>query len=174
MVSMGEGSMVCSRLSPRVRSDSPMPCSVETVEVVCCSSCRRSTSSAVKWLASTMSCTVGTRPRSWPEPVRDAVELHQVPRHLLRQADLAAVLGQGVEDGLAHPPGGVGEELVLALRVEALGRLDQPQVAFGDQVEQVQAHALELARLLHHEAQVALHQHAQALGIAVAAARGGR
>ena len=101
------------------------------------------------------------------EAVGDAVELHQVPRHLLRQPDLAAVFGQGVEDGLAHPPGGVGEELVLPLRIEALGGFDEAQVALGDEVQQVQAHALEFPRLLHHEAQVALHQHAQAFGVAV-------
>ena len=59
----------------------------------------------------------------------------------LRQAEGAALVGQGVDDRLAHPPDGVGDELDALVRVEALGRLDQPDVALVDQVEERQAAA---------------------------------
>jgi hypothetical protein len=44
------------------------------------------------------------------------------------------VLGEGVEDGLTHPPHRVGDELDVASRVEALGRFHQTEVALVDEV----------------------------------------
>ncbi len=51
----------------------------------------------------------GRRPPQFlAEPVDQPVQLHQMPRHLLGQPDLAAVFREGMEDGLPHPPGGIG------------------------------------------------------------------
>jgi len=49
--------------------------------------------------------------------------------------------------GLADPPGGVGTELVALLILELVDRLDQAYVAFLDQVREVQARCILLARL---------------------------
>src|SRR5437879_9312516 len=47
--------------------------------------------------------------------------------------------GDGACDGLANPPGGVGGELVAAAPVEPVGAFHEPEIAFLDQVEKLQA-----------------------------------
>ena len=56
-----------------------------------------------------------------------------------RDADGAALVGDGPGDGLAYPPGGVGRELEAPVRLELLRRLHQAEVAFLDQIEEGQA-----------------------------------
>ena len=59
--------------------------------------------------------------------------------HVDRQADRAALVGDGPGDRLANPPGGVGRELVAAGVFELVDRPHQAGVAFLDQVEEAQA-----------------------------------
>ncbi len=74
----------------------------------------------------------------------------------LGQPERPALVRQGVDDRLAHPPDGVGDELDALVGVEALGRLDQPDVALVDQVEEGQAAAAVALGVGDHEAQVGL------------------
>ena len=59
--------------------------------------------------------------------------------HVHRQADRAALVGDGPGDRLANPPRGVGRELVAALVFELVDGPHQARVAFLDQVEEAQA-----------------------------------
>ena len=56
-----------------------------------------------------------------------------------RDADGARLVGDRARDGLADPPRGVGRELVAAAVFELVHRLHQADVAFLDQVEELQA-----------------------------------
>jgi hypothetical protein len=68
------------------------------------------------------------------------------------------VLGERVEDRLAHPPHGVGDELDVALRVEALGGLHQAERALVDQVHVGHAEPAVALGVVDDEAQVGLDQ----------------
>ena len=83
-----------------------------------------------------------------------------------READRAALIGEGARDGLADPPGGVGREPVAHAVVELLDRPDQAHVPLLDQVEQWHVRARVVACDRHHEAQVRLDQ--TPLGVLVA------
>ena len=87
-----------------------------------------------------------------------AVDFVERAHAVQRQAHDAALLGQGLQDALADPPHGVGDELEALRLVEALGRLDQPQVALVDEVAQGQALVLVLLGHGHDEAQVGFRQ----------------
>jgi hypothetical protein len=69
----------------------------------------------------------------------DAVELVDRLDHVHRDADGARLVGDRAGDRLADPPGGVGRELVAAAVFELVDRLHQADVAFLDQVEELQA-----------------------------------
>jgi hypothetical protein len=73
-----------------------------------------------------------------------------------RDADGARLVGDGAGDGLADPPGGVGGELVAAAVFELVHRLHQADVAFLDQVEELQAAVGVLLGDGDHQAQVGL------------------
>ena len=49
------------------------------------------------------------------------------------------LIGDGPGDRLTDPPGGIGRELVAALVLELVHRLHQPDVAFLNQVEELEA-----------------------------------
>ena len=51
-----------------------------------------------------------------------------------RQADGAALVGDGAGNCLANPPGGVGGELISFLVVEFFGGANQAEAAFLNQV----------------------------------------
>src|SRR5437660_6278015 len=59
--------------------------------------------------------------------------------HVNGNTDGARLVGDGACDGLANPPGGVGGELVAAAPVEPVGAFHEPEIAFLDQVEKLQA-----------------------------------
>ena len=58
--------------------------------------------------------------------------------HVHGDADRAGLVGDRARDRLADPPGGVGRELVAALVLELVDGLHQADVAFLDQVEELQ------------------------------------
>src|SRR5581483_2506444 len=59
--------------------------------------------------------------------------------HVNGYADGARLVRDGAGDGLTNPPGGVGRELVAAAVFELVGGAHQADVAFLNQVEQVEA-----------------------------------
>ena len=77
--------------------------------------------------------------------------------HLVeRQTHNARLLGQRLEDRLTDPPHRIGDELETAGFVELLGRLDQAEVAFVDQVGKAQALILVLLGHRNHKPEVRL------------------
>ena len=58
---------------------------------------------------------------------------------MYRDADGPRLVGNGASDRLANPPGGVSRELVSAAIFELVHRLHQTDVAFLDQIEELQA-----------------------------------
>src|SRR5579863_237248 len=74
--------------------------------------------------------------------------LHQLPRsanqlvdhfdHVYRQANGARLVGQGPADGLANPPRRIGGKLIAAAVLELVDGLHQADVAFLNQVEELQ------------------------------------
>src|SRR3989338_3948190 len=70
---------------------------------------------------------------------RDTVELVDRLDHMHRDTDGPRLVGNGASDRLANPPGGVSRELVAATVFELVHRLHQADVAFLDQVEELQA-----------------------------------
>ena len=87
---------------------------------------------------------------------RDAVHLVDGLDHVHRDADGAGLIRDGARDGLADPPGGIGRELEAATEFELVHRLHQADVAFLDQVQELQAAVGVLLRNGNHQAQVGL------------------
>src|SRR5579859_439171 len=90
--------------------------------------------------------------------------LHQLPRgadelvngldHMHRDADGARLVCNGARDGLPDPPGRIRRELVAAAILELIHRLHQADVAFLDQVEELQPAVGVLFGDGNHQAQV--------------------
>ena len=59
--------------------------------------------------------------------------------HVHGDADGVGLIGERAGDRLPDPPGGVGRELVAAAVLEFVDRLHQADIAFLDQVEELQA-----------------------------------
>ncbi len=86
----------------------------------------------------------------------DAVELVDRFDHVHRNTDGARLIGDRTGDGLANPPGGIGGELVAAAIFELVHRLHQADVAFLDQVQELQPAIGVLLGDRNHQAQVGL------------------
>jgi hypothetical protein len=71
-----------------------------------------------------------------------------------RDTDAARLFGQRLEDRLAHPPHGIGDELHSVLGIEFLDRLEQPLVSDRDQFGQVQSVPLVFLHVGNDETQV--------------------
>jgi hypothetical protein len=76
--------------------------------------------------------------------------------HVHRDADGARLVGDRAGDRLPDPPGGVGRELVAAAVLELVDRLHQADIAFLDQVEELQAAVGVFLGDRDHQAQVGL------------------
>ena len=105
--------------------------------------------------------------------------LHQLPRgadqlvdgldHVHRDADGARLVGNRASNGLPNPPRGVSRKLVAAAVFEFVDGLHQADVAFLNQVEELQAAVGVLLRDRNHQAQVGFDQLALGLlGVHVA------
>ena len=77
--------------------------------------------------------------------------------HVHGHTDGARLIGERAADRLPDPPGGVGRELVAAPVLELVDRLDQADVAFLDEVEELQATIGVFLGDRDDEAQVCLH-----------------
>ena len=66
----------------------------------------------------------------------DLVHLADAVDHVHRDADRAALVGDGAGDRLPDPPGGIGGEAEAAAVIIFLDGFHQSQVAFLDQVEE--------------------------------------
>ena len=86
----------------------------------------------------------------------DAVELVDRLDHMHRDADGAGLVCDGAGDGLTDPPGGVGRELVTATVFKLVHRLHQANVAFLNEVEELQATVGVFLGDRNHETQVGL------------------
>jgi hypothetical protein len=87
---------------------------------------------------------------------RDAVELVDRLDHVHRNADGARLVGDGAGDGLADPPRGVRGELVAAAILELVHCLHQADVAFLNEVEELQTAVGVLLGNGDHQTQVGL------------------
>ena len=86
------------------------------------------------------------------------VYLIEGPHLVERQTHDARLLGEGLQDRLAYPPHGIGDELETARFIELLRSLDEPQVAFIDKVGKAEPLVLVLFGHRNHETQVGLRQ----------------
>src|SRR5882724_846061 len=59
--------------------------------------------------------------------------------HVHRNANGAGLIGDGASDGLTNPPSGVSGEFIAAAPFEFVGALHEADVAFLDEVEELQA-----------------------------------
>ena len=89
---------------------------------------------------------------------RGPQELVHALVHVHRDADGARLVRNGPRDRLADPPGGVRRELVAASVVEFVGRAHQADVAFLEQVQQVQSAVHVFLSNRNHQPEVGLHQ----------------
>ena len=69
----------------------------------------------------------------------DTIEFVDGFNHMHRNTDGARLVGDGSGDGLTDPPGGIGREFVAAAVFKLVHRLHQADVAFLNQVEELQA-----------------------------------
>src|SRR5580658_1394095 len=94
--------------------------------------------------------------------------LHQLPRradqlvdgfdHVHRDADGARLIGDGASNRLPDPPRGIGGELIAAAIFKLVHGFHQADVAFLNQVEELQAAVGVLFRDRNHQTQVGLDQ----------------
>ena len=107
-------------------------------------------------------CRASARSRSTSAAVRAARRARRPrgrsarPRpRLLRQRERPRLRGQRVGHRLANPPDRVGDELDVALRIEAPRRFHQAEVAFVNQIEEGHAEAAVSLGVADDEAEVA-------------------
>src|SRR5208337_870995 len=90
--------------------------------------------------------------------------LHQLPRsadqlvdgfnHVHGDADRSRLIGDGARDCLPNPPRGISRELIAAAVFELVDRLHQADVAFLNQIEELQSTIGVFLRNRDHQAQV--------------------
>ena len=92
------------------------------------------------------------------ETVDLLINLAQCSALVQRQAHDAALLGDGLQDALANPPYGIGDEFESARFVEFLSSFYQSDVSFVNQVRQCQTLMLVLLSYRDDETEVGCHQ----------------
>jgi len=105
-----------------------------------------------------ISSSVGVRPSSFSSLVRGPPELVHALVHVHRDADGARLVCDGQRDRLADPPGGVCRKLVAAPVFEFVSRTHQADVAFLEQIQQVQSAVHGFLSNRNHQPEVGLHQ----------------
>src|SRR3990172_11400064 len=75
-----------------------------------------------------------------------------------RDANSAALIGNGAGDGLADPPRGISGEAEASLHFELAHRFHQPKVAFLNQVQEGDAPANVFLSNADHQARIGLDQ----------------
>ena len=116
------------------------------------------TFSTGSFMVAAISSVVGSRPRSCTRPRDVRMSLFMVSIICTGNADRARLVGDGPGDRLADPPGGVGAELVAALPFELVHGLHEADVAFLDEVEELEPAVRVLLGDGHHQPEVRLHQ----------------
>src|SRR5215470_4290400 len=81
---------------------------------------------------------------------RGADELVDGLDHVHRDTDRAGLIRDSAGDGLADPPGGIGREFVTATVLKFIDRLHQADVAFLNQVEELETAVGVLLRNRYH------------------------
>src|SRR4029450_4495893 len=138
MLSTGEPTCLSSMKSPRwLSSSSPMGVSSEMGSCAILRTFR--TLSTGTSIFTAISSGGGPPPELLNELPGRPDELVDGLDHVHRDPDGAGLVRDGPGDGLADPPGGVGRELVAAAVLELVDGLHQTDVAFLDQVEELQA-----------------------------------
>ena len=87
-----------------------------------------------------------------------AGEPNQLRVLIERDSDAARLLGERLEDRLPDPPHGVRDELHALVRIELSDRLEQPFVADGDELAEVEPVALVLLHVGDDESEVRGHE----------------
>jgi hypothetical protein len=78
--------------------------------------------------------------------------------HVDRNANGASLIGDSAGDSLPHPPRGISGELVAAAVIELVHRLHQADIAFLNEIEELQSSIGVALRYGNHQAQVGLDQ----------------
>src|SRR6185312_15583934 len=108
----------------------------------------------------------GFPPHFLPEDLARLDDAREVGRAVERHAHRPPLTREGREDRLADPPHRVRDELDALIGVELSGGREQADVAFTDEVDERQSAILVFLGDRNHEAQVALHEFLQRVGIA--------
>ena len=87
----------------------------------------------------------------------NAVELVDGFNHVHRNTNGPGLVGDGSGNSLANPPGGVGGELIAPAVLELVHRLHQADVAFLNEIEELQATVGVFLGDRNHQAQVGFH-----------------
>ncbi len=136
--SSGSTAFLSSMKSPRwLSSSSPIGVSRLIGSLAILSTLRTFSSGMASFSAS--SSGVGSRPISCSIWRDGAHQLVDGLDHVHRDADGARLVGDRAGDRLADPPGGIGREFVAAAVFELIDRLHQADIAFLDQIEELQA-----------------------------------
>src|SRR5207253_3269130 len=97
---------------------------------------------------------------------RYATHLGDFVHKVHRQPDGFALIRQRSLDGLLDPPSGVSAQLSALRRIEPFHRLHEPDVAFGDQIQQRQTKVRVVVCDLDHQTQVGANHQRTRLAIA--------
>ncbi len=92
------------------------------------------------------------------QQTRGADELVDRLDHVDRDSNRAGLVGDGTRDSLADPPCGVCRELIASTPFELVDRFHQTDVAFLDQVKELQAAVRVLLRDRYHKTEIGLNQ----------------
>ena len=137
-------------------------------------SCATRITRRIFWTGSSIfsasSSLVGSRPSSCTRVRERADQLVDGLDHVHGNADGARLIRDGARDRLPHPPRRISGELVTAAVFELLHRLHQSDIAFLNQIQELQPAIVVAFGDAHHQPEIRLDQFlARGLGLAVGA-----